>query len=273
MRQPPLIYVYCIIEPDSRAFTMLERREVDGLDPREPLFPISAAGIVAAVSRVPAETFQEEPLNVLVKDLSRLAPYAVAHEHAIRTLLPAAPALIPMMFGAVYRTEERVSTLLAEQGADFRRRLDHLRDRQEWEVKVFRRPAELLSAVAASISQVNSTADAAPASPGRAYLLERLQQQRLRREAVRMTSELLGSIRERLEAVSFRVRVDPIESATSRDPELVCKIAALVARPKTGAFRALTAEMSRDYDALGLGLELSGPWAPYSFVEWDDATN
>src|SRR3712207_7015484 len=50
--------------------TLFRSRCVPGLQPGEPLFAVEAEGLVGAVSRVPAATFDEEPLNALLTDRS-----------------------------------------------------------------------------------------------------------------------------------------------------------------------------------------------------------
>src|SRR6266567_3397648 len=134
---PGLLYLYCVLEPESAADALLSTGEVAGVEPGECLFPIRASNLVAAVSRVPSDLFSEQALNELMTDLPRLAPYAIRHEQAIRDLCDAGPALLPMTFGAVYLSEARVRMLLRHHAADFRHRLEGVRDRQEWEVKVF----------------------------------------------------------------------------------------------------------------------------------------
>jgi hypothetical protein len=47
---------------------------------------------------------------------------------------------------------------------------------------------------------------------------------------------------------------------------LVLKVAFLVKTSHVADFRAVAAEQARDLAPRGLILDLTGPWAPYSFV-------
>lgn len=262
-----LLYLYGIVEAGTEGDRLLASRMVPGLEAGEPLFPIGVEGLVAAVSRVPGATFEEEPLNALLTDLPRLAPFAVQHEEAVRALLPAAPALVPMAFGMVYRGTERVEALLRERAGEFRELLARVRGRYEWGLKVYRETARWLAAADATSDELRRLAAAADqASPGRAYLLSK-QRERLRAaEADRLAVEALDAIVGSLEPLSAVARQNTLGAAAPGPTQLVLSAAFLVDAVAAEVFRAATAELERTYAPQGLSVEVSGPWAPYSFV-------
>lgn len=261
------LYLYAVLEAGTEAERVLAAGQVPGLDPAEPLFPIACANLVAAVSRVSAAVFGEEPLNALLGDLPRLAPYVVQHEAAIRALLPHAPALVPLTFGAVYTGPERVVALLQEQADRLRQALDLVRDRQEWGLKVFLDDAQARAAAeraSPALRELEAAAAAEP--PGKAYLLRKRREQLRAGEAARLAQERLELVLDRLGALSAAARQDPLPTEPTGSPRLVCKAAFLVARADGPAFQAVAAGLEPAAAAAGLRLELSGPWAPYSFV-------
>jgi len=264
---PALLYLYCVVEAGTAAERLLASGQVPGLEPGEALFPIEHLGLVAAVSRVPAATFHEEPLNALLADLARLTPYAVRHEEAIRAFMAAAPALVPMAFGTVYLDERRVRGLLRERAVELRALLGRLRGKQEWGLKVFRDTARLLEAADATSPELRQlAAEAAAAGPGRAYLLGKRRERVRATEAARLAGEALDDIGERLAALSDEAQSDPDALDPSSRMPLALKAAFLVAAERAAAFRAAAEELRDTYEPRGLSLELSGPWAPYSFV-------
>ena len=264
---PALLYLYCVVEAGTGAERVLASGQVPGLEPGEALFPIEHMGLAAAVSRVPAATFQEEPLNALLADLPRLAPYAVRHEEAVRALLAEAPALVPMAFGTVYLDERRVRGLLREQAPELRELLARLRGKQEWGVKVFRDTARLLEAADTTSPELRQlAAEAAAAGPGRAYLLGKRRERMRATEAARLASEAIDGVVERLAALSDAALSDPDAVDPSSDMPLGLKAAFLVAVERADTFRAAAEELRTTNEPRGLNLELSGPWAPYSFV-------
>jgi hypothetical protein len=264
-----LLYLYGVVAPDSGAAELLRERRIPGIEQGQPLFAIEAAGLVAAVSRVPAALFDEEPLNALVADLERLAPYAVRHEEAMRAMIGS--AVIPMTFGAVYRTREGITALLREHAADFGDRLARFDGRCEWGLKVFVDHARLAQFAEQESDALRALAEeAAAASPGRAYLIMRKREQMLIGEADRLTAGWLAAIVGRLTGMSTDVALDEPVPVQPGAETLVCKVAFLVGDDGIDAFREGVDELRRTYAPRGLRLELSGPWAPYSFARsWE----
>lgn len=261
---PSLLYLYGIVAPDSAAALLLRERRVAGIEPDQPLFPIEAAGLVAAVSHVPAAVFDEEPLNALASDLERLTPYAVRHEEAVRALLDS--AVIPMNFGAVYRSPEGVAAALQKRAGEFRALLTQFQGRQEWGVKIFLDNARLLQVAEEEDPTLRALdAEAASASEGRAYLIARRRNRALANSAVHRAALSIGTILDRLTALSVEVAQD--QPAAQPGPEhLAGKVAFLVEEANLTAFRDAVIDLEQQYAPRGLRLEVSGPWAPYSFV-------
>jgi hypothetical protein len=263
-----LAYLCCIVEAATPAHRLLARGAVAGIVPGEPLFPVEAAGLVAAVGRVPPEVFGEQALDALLADLPRLAPFAVAHDAAVRALFAAAPAIIPLSFGVVYRGPERVAALLRERAQTFRRALDGVRGREEWGLVVTHDPARierLVEAESAEVAQL--TRAAAAATPGRAYLLERRRAQARATAARALTRQMLGAIVERLTGASVAMRAEEVPQGRPDMTGVAFKGAFLVETARAAAFGAVVEELQREHVPRGLTLALSGPWAPYSFVE------
>jgi hypothetical protein len=261
-----LLYLYCIFDPTPEVSELLSQTRIPGVEQGEPLFAIETSGVAAAASRVPREQFCEDALNELLLDLPRLTPYAVRHEQAIREIFNSAQALIPLSFGSVYLSESGVRRMLIQHAPEFRNKLNDLREQQEWEIKVFQRPAVLLAAAAAAGGARSSTSDGEQPGPGKAYLLRRLQERWSVAEAGRMTAEMLRTIQSRLSEISAAARIENSEGATAETIDLVCRLALLVPTQKSERLLTVIDALRRDYDPLGLTMELNGPWPAYSFV-------
>src|SRR5215208_6443610 len=264
---PPgsLVYLYGITAPGTDAAALLRAGRVPGIEPGALLFPVEAAGLVAAVRRVPAAVFDEGPLNELAGDLARLTPYALRHEEAVRAL--STSALVPMTFSAVYRTPERVAAMLDERAAELRAILARVQGREEWGLKVIGRLAQLLAAAEAESDELRRlAAEAATATPGRAYLISRKRDNLRAQEASRLAGAMLAGIMARLAPLAAEVAEDDPGPAQPGDERLLLKSAFLVEAGVATAFGAAVAELERVYAPRGLTLEVTGPWAPYSFV-------
>jgi hypothetical protein len=262
-----LLYLYAVLPADTDADHALEERQIPGLEPGEPLYALSEGGLVAAVSRVSAAAFDEPALNELIADVARLAPLAIRHEEAVSWLARLAPALIPMHFGTVYRSTEGVAGLLRERGPELRELLARLDGAQEWGLKVFAEPDELYRWVAQqSVTLREADAEIARSSPGRAYLLQKQRERLLAPELARAVEECAQEALAELGSYSRAVRRDDVVATPLETGSLLFKASFLVPVAQVAALRQASDDLALAYRARGLRLDLTGPWAPYSFV-------
>lgn len=262
-----LIYLYAIVAKDSPAALALGADGRAGLDSAAPLFPIAASGLAAIASALPLDLRDLLAGADKPPDLKQVAPFAVRHEETIRSLLPLAPALIPLTFGAVYRDRESVATFLTEQEEPLRNLLAWLDQKEEWTLKVYREEARA-AAVAEAASPVLRELDAAiaTAGPGRAHLLRKRRDQIRREEIERAEQSALRSVFAALESRVVAVKADDVLAASVTVERLVMKAACLLERDDASRFAEWVGDLDRQWASEGLRMELTGPWAPYSFV-------
>lgn len=267
-----LIYLYGIVAADSSAAAALRERRLPGIVPDAPLVPIEAAGLVAAVSHVPASVFDEEALNALATNLERLAPYAVRHEEAVHALLDS--AVIPMAFGTVYRTPDGVTAVLNEHANEFQSLLARFQGRQEWGAKIIADTSRLMQAAEQENDVLRALAtEAAGASAGRAYLIDRKRQRLLADAAAQLAAGSVNDILNQLAALSAEAVEDQPGQRPEGAEQLVGKAAFLVDETALVAFHEAAAGLEQRFQPRGIRIELSGPWAPYSFLRRQDSTN
>ncbi|NNN35759.1 GvpL/GvpF family gas vesicle protein [Streptomyces sp. S3(2020)] len=93
-------------------------------------------GLVAVVSHVPERDFAEGPLHAHIADQDWLGETTRAHQGVIDALTVVTTPL-PLRLATVFRDDSGVRTMLEARDADFRRTLDRLEGRVEWGVKVY----------------------------------------------------------------------------------------------------------------------------------------
>ncbi|HEY3116527.1 MAG TPA: GvpL/GvpF family gas vesicle protein, partial [Chloroflexota bacterium] len=265
-----LLYLYAIFIADAAFSPDADAAQIPGLDPAEDVFVLEAAGLSAALSRVPANQFAEGPLNAALADLGSLAPLAVRHEEVVRALYAEHSALIPMSFGAIYRSAEAITQLLSERADELRALLRALDGKVEWSVKVYIDPADAVAAARSMSPGLRALGEEAnAAAPGRAYLLRKRIEQLSADEADHVVDEAIAVIFDRLSALSAQTQVDELPqqpAVTLGTRQLVAQAAFLVDVGQQEAFQESLANLESAHAALGLSVELTGPWAPYSFV-------
>ncbi|MCX5215258.1 GvpL/GvpF family gas vesicle protein [Kitasatospora sp. NBC_00240] len=213
--------------------------------------------VVAATSRVPAADFQEDALARHLEDLDWLEQVARAH-HEVVAALSAATTVLPLRLATVYLDEDRLRDVLDARRRVFTDRLARLDAHVEWGIKLY-------VDASAEPARHPPAADAA-LSPGRAYLKSRRTQRDRRADAYRAAEQA----EERIEAAARGLAVERARHRVQQgelaggDGENVVNDAYLVPESRSEAFRrsVLTAA-----DGLpGVHVEVTGPWAPYSFA-------
>ncbi|WP_028936462.1 GvpL/GvpF family gas vesicle protein [Pseudonocardia spinosispora] len=211
-------------------------------------------GLAAAVSTVDAAGFDEEALRSGFEDLRWLEDTARTH-HTVVDALAGGHPVAPLRLATVYFDDAGVTTLLTEREAHLRSVLDRIRGRDEWGVKAF--------AVAPP------EAPAAPpepgaSGPGTSYLLRRrAERDRVRQERA-ATLESADRVCAALAELAVACRRYPPQDArlTGYRDEMVLNATYLVDTAEADAYTSAVA----GWDDHGLRLELTGPWAPYSFA-------
>ncbi|MGY4650267.1 GvpL/GvpF family gas vesicle protein [Mycobacterium sp. URHB0021] len=214
------------------------------------------AAVVAAVDR---DRFSEESIRTHLEDLEWLEKVARTHHEVVDRIARVHP-IAPVRMATIYLDDAGVRQLLRDRAAELAATLDRVRGRSEWGVKGYAAPAETSAAEPAA-----SASDA----PGTSYLMRRrTERDRVarRRERVAETAEKLHQEFAQLAADS---RVYPLQDPrlTGRREEMILNVAYLV--DEAGA-----AALAQRVDAATgneLRLELTGPWAPYSFTSLGDS--
>ncbi|MDQ0994663.1 GvpL/GvpF family gas vesicle protein [Streptomyces sp. V3I7] len=226
-----------------------------------PVTLVRSGPLAAAVSGVPEAEFSEGALKVRLEDLDWLESVARPH-HAVIETLSAHATTLPLRLATIYLNDAHVRAMLDARAEDFTGMLDRLADHVELGVKVYAllSPAE----EEAPRTSVGETS-------GRAYLQQRRRQRHTRdatwraaRDAVRRIEAEAGQ----LAVDSAHYRPQQGRLAQGVPGENVANAAFLVPRPLVDEFRTRIERSAEDLP--GVRVEVTGPWAPYSFAGRSD---
>ncbi|MBM7438985.1 GvpL/GvpF family gas vesicle protein [Streptomyces sp. HB132] len=253
---PAMSYVYAV----SRTGTPLEsaltgRPGLEG----SPLRTVRSGELLALVSSVPSALYGTEGVTAQMEDLDRLEVLARTH-HAVVEAAYEHATVLPMRLVTVYLDDGRVRGMLAEREAEFSALLSRLEGHVELGVKVYADPRE-----AVTVSGLGPEADAA-AGPGRAYLQKRRAQQQNHRTTYRSAGTVAAGIPARVANlarahVAHRPQLGDLARAAG---ENIVNDAYLVDGTQAEAFRAALSGLADEVP--GVRVEITGPWAPYSFA-------
>ncbi|MFJ8940347.1 GvpL/GvpF family gas vesicle protein [Streptomyces sp. NPDC102365] len=252
-----LRYVYAVCRPFGTPLPA-QLTGVAGVPPKQ----LVHGELVAVVGQVPEEDFAEGPLRAHLEDLDWLGATARAHQNVIDALTVVTSPL-PLRLATVFRDDSGVRSMLEEREETFLRTLDRLGGRVEWGVKVYSEPTE--APEPAEASPKPASASGRTAGSGRDYLRQRRNQRRESEEKWERAEEFSRRLHESLSGYAEDTRIHaPQNSALSRAPgRNILNAAYLVPRTESEAFVELV-DRTKD-DAPGLRVELTGPWAAYSF--------
>jgi hypothetical protein len=228
------------------------------------LVPDAASALAAVASPVPEDDFHEAALRRHLEDLGWLEALARAHHGVIETLA-ARTTVLPLRLATVYLDDERVRATLHDRQELFLDRLERLDGHVELGVKLY-----VDTDVASDIPPPAATSPQPALSPGRSYLRRRRAEQDTRNDTYRAAEQAAARIETtaRTHAVErARHRIQEGELATGPGTN-ISNDAYLVPAGHADAFRT---EAAHSTDGLtGVRVDITGPWAPYSFATLPD---
>ncbi|MFJ9641522.1 GvpL/GvpF family gas vesicle protein [Streptomyces sp. NPDC101206] len=267
---PTLTYVYAVTPPAPGLGESLGGLAGVADSPVALLVPTAggtAAPVAFVVSDVPRAEWAEEVLRERFEDLRWLEDTARAH-HRVIEALAARTTVLPLRLATLYADRTRALQALEEQGQDFAGQLARLSAHTEYGVKVYVRPSPPAGTTApAGPATPEPAAGPAQAGAGRAYLRARRAQHEAREGHYRqaqLAADRIAGIALRCAAQQVRHSPQAGPLAAGADGENVLNDAFLVPDDRAEAFRAAVRGAAEDLP--GIRLEVTGPWAPYSFA-------
>lgn len=216
-----------------------------------PVDVVEEGSLAAVAAEVPLAEFGADVLPQRLEDRAWLEQKVRVHEDVLASFVGG--AVVPLRFGALYSDVADLRRMLDERASFFSATLERLRGMVEIGVKAWLEPSA-------------AVAETTPASGGRAYLEGRRTE--LARGARR--GAFVQEAHERLlqlAAAGVVNRPQPRE-LTGRDEEMLLNAAYLVEADDVSVAQEV-ARLAPAAAQLAIALELTGPWAPYNFVDED----
>jgi len=251
-----LVYLYAVGRAALRTVVPAGLTGIAGA----PVRALVADRLAAVVSSVDALGFGAEALRRNLDDLSWLAATARTHHSVVDAVWRREP-VAPLRLGTVYVGDDNVRAMLHEREAAFLALLSRIRGRQEWGVKAF-------TATDPDV-EPDEEGDGAELRPGAAYLQRK-------REVRDRTSRLRAEVHDAVEDLHRVLATSAQQSRryvlqdprlSGHPPNLVLNAAYLVEQATSSAFTSAVDGWRSPY----LQVELTGPWAPYSFATLEES--
>jgi hypothetical protein len=238
-----------------------------GLDDR--VVRVEREGAVGAlVSELDADVYAGGTAEANAGDVGWIGPRAIAHD-AVLTWASERGGVIPFPMFTLFANVAGVHTMLRERAATFVATLDRVAAAEEYTLRVFRLDAAFRGALAQlSPKLAELEQQAAAATPGQRYLLQRKLDEEKKTELRRVSDEIAATIYEKLATLSGAGVRDQLPPAREGDGpgRAILNASFLVPRDRKQTFQEAVNTLLQQYEPRGFRFELTGPWPPYHFV-------
>ena len=214
-------------------------------------------GLWLVVADAPPARFGEASIQRGLHDLKWLSRCAVAHEAVVEYFVRAR-AVIPMKLFTIFESDSRALAEIARNrraarplDPPCRRRARMGRSHQGRSRPVPVRPVRPLRKI----------------ETGASYLAAKKQARDTTRERAERGRARVERAFTALAALSVDVRRHPPPPGGAQSTRLLLDAAFLVRNPVAARFRTATRQLARDLRDDGYGVEVTGPWPPYNFIE------
>lgn len=227
------------------------------------------ADVAALVSRLDHPDYRPAVLEERSGDVEWLSPRATAHDRVL-TWASDHGAVVPLPMFSLFSGERAVRTMLEERAPQLAATLKHIGTAREYALRAYRVDSELLAAIPALSPRLQElTANAASASPGQRYLLERKleseKKSEMRTVTLRIVDEIVDALRPSARAV-VRSPIPRVADAEAPRGTMVLNAAFLVEPQALAGFQKTLTRLVAERGEQGFRFDFTGPWPPYHFV-------
>jgi hypothetical protein len=262
-------YLYCIREKQDEKF------EAPGLFENSKAFSLPYKNLEAIVSEVPSDLLNSDQIKSKAQnDLNWIKEKAQRHEAVSEQAMKISGKIypvIPLRFGAVFQTKQKVEQSLKECYSRYHECLGELKGKQEWSVKVYLIDHKPLEAEVMEHDQyfLAKNAEIAAMPKGMAYFfqseLNDMLSDAVKQKIEEHTQSIFDSLA-RFACASLHGKLLEKEFTGRQDP-LVLNAIYFINEDKISGFKLEIERLDPFMKTRGLQLEYSGPWPPFHFVK------
>ena len=261
-------YLYCI-----RLNTGNSKFSTEGIDGGQ-VYTIACQDLEAVVSDVSLDKFGSEEIQKKAEeDLNWIKEKAQIHEEVIEQTMGKGSSniipVIPMQFGVIFKTKEKLEETLSKNLEKFRKILEYLTGKQEWGVKAYLNRKvfeEFLEKGSEEILAKKKEAESLP--KGMAFFAKKQAVSKIDeikgKELDKITDEMYESLSQL--AVSFNKAKILEKDFTGMPEEMILNSFYLIEESKLNDFQKKVEELKEKYNGKGIIIEMSGPWPSYHFA-------
>ncbi|MDC8438208.1 MAG: GvpL/GvpF family gas vesicle protein [Candidatus Nitrosotenuis sp.] len=170
---------------------------------------------------------------------------------------------LPVRFGTLFKNSEGLRQYMIKSYKELRPKIRKFKNKDEYGVKVIFDSNDLskLKMDEDGNSEIRKIKKEMPAAgEGTSYFLKLRMDEAMKMEALRKIDEIRGDIHRQISKVAVSSSILRSDLA-----QIIMNSSYLIDRSKKDAFDSQVNKISEKYEAYGITVHSSGPWAPYSF--------
>lgn len=244
------------------------KKPILGVDGKHSLEIISLGNLAAIVSQVSLQEFGEESLRESLQDVKWLEKNVRAYDEITRKLFQKT-AFIPVRFGTVYLTKERISESIADYKNQILTLLNSLEGKIEIGIKFYFNREKLFDEVISTDKEVKELEKKLEKeSPGKAHFLRKkfdvLVDKKIKLWSDSTSDKVFSCLQE------FSSYIQPLNLRLQEGPDVMfLNVACLLVKENIEEFKNKVQELLSSDDLKSTKCEFTGPWPPYSFAKLD----
>jgi hypothetical protein len=264
------LYLYCIRKTTNLNFS---HRGIDGANK---IFAVPFKDIEAVVSVLPKKEFEKETIFKKAQDdIEWIKEKAQRHETVIEEAMGLVrkqavkiQTVIPMKFGTIFNNKKNLVESLAKHYGQFKKSLEKLQGKQEWNLKVYLADPKMFEKWARGKNKMIDAKEKEIASmnEGAAYFIEQEIEQIIAREKERMVEEFRENIFQALSQYAETGARGKLlgKELTGRSEPLLLNATFLVKEDTVDNCKKEIEKLAKIFRAGQF--EWSGPWPLYHFI-------
>jgi hypothetical protein len=258
------LYMYGVILTEE-----LQKSEVPsimGID-QHPTTVKIFKNLAAIITPVNAQDFSQQQIDLQLKDAEWLKEKAF-HHHQCITSIHQNFTVLPMSLCTIFQNESNLDRLLNDQYDVLLQKLTAIRDKQEWNLKLFCNTEKALSYVLRHNTAVIDLQEKLASMPkGKQFLMKKKLEHLITSEFEEEQSRWWQDINQQLKSVvtDANLRRNWGREVTERKDEMIVNCDFLIDENKSEQFLNKMEEIEKSFEALGCTFHVTGPWPPYHF--------
>ncbi|MEH6954257.1 GvpL/GvpF family gas vesicle protein [Neobacillus drentensis] len=223
--------------------------------------------LAAIITPVNAHNFSQEQIDFQLKNPEWLKEKAF-HHHEVNSIIDQHFTVLPMSFCTIFQKTSNLESFLADQYDMIFQKLLSLKNKQEWNLKVFCHNEKALSFVLQHNEAVLDLREQLASMPkGKQFLMKKKLDHLITSELEAEQSNWWIKIKENLTpAVSeLNLRRNWGIEVTERIDKMIINSDFLIEKSKADEFMKRVVELEKLFEPLGCSFQITGPWPPYHF--------